>query len=217
MKKGFLKFLISFNLFIICFLVFDYLQPRDLDLSGRYVLSDTAVYHGQKIKVPEYQDDRTKKSVLGQISGPKKIFIDLTNQMLYAFEGNHRVFNFPVSTGKWGRTPTGVFNIWIKLRYTKMEGGSRALNTYYYLPNVPYVMFFYNRQVPRYHGYGIHGTYWHNNFGHPMSHGCINMKTSEAAKLYYWADPDLGGRSSIYATKDNPGTQVVIFGKAPNY
>ena len=48
------------------------------------------------------------------------------------------------------------------------------------LPNVPYTMYFYK-------GYGIHGTYWHHNFGHPMSHGCVNMRTSDAAWLFNWA------------------------------
>ena len=61
-----------------------------------------------------------------------------------------------------------------------MAGGSKALGTYYYLPNVPCTMYFYK-------GYGLHGTYWHNNFGHPMSHGCVNMKTEEACTLFDWA------------------------------
>jgi len=50
----------------------------------------------------------------------------------------------------------------------------------YDLANVPWTMFFYA-------GYAIHGTYWHNNFGHPMSHGCVNMTTTEAKWLYEWA------------------------------
>lgn len=50
----------------------------------------------------------------------------------------------------------------------------------YYLPDVPYTMYFYK-------GYGIHGTYWHDNFGTPMSHGCVNMRTSEAAWLFDFA------------------------------
>jgi lipoprotein-anchoring transpeptidase ErfK/SrfK len=50
----------------------------------------------------------------------------------------------------------------------------------YDLPNVPYVMYFYQ-------GYGLHGTYWHHNFGHPMSHGCVNFKTEDAGWLYNWA------------------------------
>lgn len=154
-------------------------------------------------------------NVLGEASAEKRIEIDLTNQRLYAYEGDRQIYNFLVSTGLWGRTPTGEFHIWTKLRATKMSGGSKALRTYYYLPNVPYTMFFANAQIPRARGYGIHGTYWHNNFGHPMSHGCINMKTEEAAQLFYWAQPDLQGKSSIPATADNPGTRVVIYGTAP--
>jgi lipoprotein-anchoring transpeptidase ErfK/SrfK len=50
----------------------------------------------------------------------------------------------------------------------------------YYLPDVPYTMYFYK-------DYGIHGTYWHNNFGTPMSHGCVNMVTAEAGWLYNWS------------------------------
>ncbi|NIO43122.1 MAG: L,D-transpeptidase family protein, partial [Burkholderiales bacterium] len=50
----------------------------------------------------------------------------------------------------------------------------------YVLPNVPYVMYFYK-------DYAIHGTYWHNNFGTPMSHGCVNMSTADARWLYNWS------------------------------
>jgi hypothetical protein len=96
-----------------------------------------------------------------------------------------------------------------------MEGGSKALHTYYYVPHVPYTMYFYNDQTPKYRGYGIHGTYWHSNFGHPMSHGCINMQTDQAGLLYYWAQPDLEGKQSIWASDNNPGTPVLIYGQTP--
>jgi len=175
-----------------------------------------AVFHQKIIPLPaDLASEREMPQVLGSSGGEKRIEIDLTHQRLYAYEGDRLVYNFLISSGKWGRTPTGVFRIWVKLRYTKMSGGSRARRTYYYLPNVPYVMYFYNWKIPKWRGYGIHGTYWHNNFGHPMSHGCINMKTEEAALLYYWAQPDLRGKRSIYATPDNPGTLVIIYGKAP--
>lgn len=147
--------------------------------------------------------------------GAKRIEIDLTNQRLYAYEGDKQIFNFLVSTGKWGRTPTGTFRIWTKLRLTRMTGGSKDLGTFYDLPNVPYVMFFDNQYISKAQGYSIHGTYWHNNFGHPMSHGCINMRPDEAKLLYFWANPNLEGKDSIYATNNNPGTEVVIFGEAP--
>ena len=103
------------------------------------------------------------------------IEVVLSTQTLNAYEGDRLVRSWKVSTGL-PRTPTpvGDFRIWVKLRYDDMEGPG------YYLPNVPYVMYFYG-------GYGIHGVYWHANFGHPMSHGCVNMPTDGAAWLFDWA------------------------------
>ena len=95
-----------------------------------------------------------------------------------------------------------------------MEGGSSAIGTYYYLPNVPYVMFFYNDEVSKGRGFSLHGTYWHNNFGHPMSHGCVNLRVEDAEKLYYWTNPPLKGNTT-YADNDNPGTQITIYGNPP--
>ncbi len=150
-----------------------------------------------------------------QVRDDKRIEVDLTNQRVYAFEGDRKVYDFTVSTGKFNRTPTGEFRIWIKLRYTRMTGGSQALGTYYDLPNVPYVMYFSNDRYPQSDGYGLHGTYWHSNFGTPMSHGCINLKTEDAQKLYFWANPKLKDSSSIKVTDDNQGTKVIIYGQSP--
>lgn len=107
--------------------------------------------------------------------GERWIDVDLTNQRVYAYEGDVVVNSFIVSTGTW-RTPTvtGQYRIYVKYRSAKMSGPG------YYLPNVPYIMYFYK-------GYGLHGTYWHNNFGTPMSHGCVNLRTDDAAWLYNWA------------------------------
>jgi lipoprotein-anchoring transpeptidase ErfK/SrfK len=144
----------------------------------------------------------------------KRIYVDLTNQKLLAYENNTLVYEFPVSTGKYGTTPTGDFRIWIKLRYTRMKGGSRELGTYYDLPNVPYTMYFYNDKIPKARGYGIHGAYWHNNFGHPMSHGCVNMREADVAQLYNWALPT-SSKNVTYASAENPGTLITIYGTAP--
>src|SRR5205085_10458890 len=95
--------------------------------------------------------------------------------------------------------------IWTKLKYVRMTGGSKAINTFYDLPNVPYTMFFYNSEVPKYKGYGIHGAYWHNNFGHPMSHGCINMKPSDAQEVFNWATSEQDSEA---------GTKILIYGTA---
>jgi lipoprotein-anchoring transpeptidase ErfK/SrfK len=79
-----------------------------------------------------------------------------------------------------------------------MSGGSREQGTYYYLPNVPNILFFYNDTTKKQLGYSIHGTYWHNNFGTPMSHGCINMSTPESKQIFDWAEV---------------GTSITIYGK----
>ena len=85
-----------------------------------------------------------------------------------------------------------------------MIGGSKDLGTYYNLPNVPNNMFFYK-------GYAIHGAYWHNNFGHPMSHGCINSPLASVAQLFEWTGPVVpSGQNIAHAAPDNPGTRVVV-------
>lgn len=155
------------------------------------------------VQLPEisYADQR----VLGDQTGKEKwIEIDLSEQKLKAWEGDKLFLESLVSAGKWAPTPTGEFRIWSKYKYTKMSGGNESNNTYYYLPNVPYTMYFYK-------GYGMHGTYWHNNFGYPMSHGCVNLPTPVAEKLFYWTTPILASnQNSIQASSANPGTRVVI-------
>lgn len=184
------------------------------DLTGDYVPGQEGTFMGKKTSPPSYvADSLSGKRVLGDTASNKHIFVDLSTQKLTAYEGEKVVYSFPVSTGKWGKTPTGDFRIWIKLRYTRMEGGSG--NDYYNLPNVPYVMFFYNSEIPKSQGFSLHGAYWHNNFGHTMSHGCVNIRPEDAEKLYYWANPPTNGNLT-YATSENPGTPVTIYGQPPN-
>jgi hypothetical protein len=95
-----------------------------------------------------------------------------------------------------------------------MEGGNKDDGTYYNLYNVPYVMFFYNDEVAKSMGFSLHGAYWHNNFGHPMSHGCVNIRPEDAGRLYAWADPVNDGNIT-YTTGENPGTLVTITGETP--
>ena len=107
--------------------------------------------------------------------GERWIDVNLSQQRLYAYAGDVVVDSFLVSTGlSQHPTVTGQYYIYIKLLSTDMSGPG------YYLPNVPYTMYFFK-------GYGIHGTYWHNNFGTPMSHGCVNMYTPDAQWLFDWA------------------------------
>ncbi|MBN2084485.1 MAG: L,D-transpeptidase family protein [Anaerolineales bacterium] len=107
--------------------------------------------------------------------GERWIDVDISSQSLTAYEGSTPIRTFIVSTGTAAHpTVLGRFRIYVKLRYTTMAGPG------YYLTNVPYTMYFYQ-------GYSIHGTYWHHNFGTPMSHGCINMYTPDAEWMFYFA------------------------------
>src|SRR3989344_3806842 len=135
----------------------------------------------------ELSEQYDSSETSGESVGAKRIEVNLQLQHVYGFDGNSKLFDFVVSTGKWAPTPKGNFTIERKIRAQKMSGGSKERNTYYYLPNVPWVMFYGNSQIPWYRGFSFHGTYWHNNFGQPMSHGCVNMKTPEAEQLFNWA------------------------------
>jgi lipoprotein-anchoring transpeptidase ErfK/SrfK len=111
-----------------------------------------------------------------EITEVRWIDVDLSEQTLTAYENGVVVRTTLVSTGLPGTpTPTGQFRIWIKFRTDDMEGPG------YYIEDVPYVMYFYK-------GFGLHGVTWHGNFGHPMSHGCVNLPTEEAEWLFGWAD-----------------------------
>lgn len=122
---------------------------------------------------PTLKPQEQSKPVAG--NGARWIDINLSEQRLYAYEGDVAINAFVVSTGTWATpTVTGTFKIWNKTRIQDMSGPG------YYLPNVPYVMYFYK-------DYGMHGTYWHNNFGTPMSHGCVNLTIPDAEWLYSWA------------------------------
>ncbi len=149
-------------------------------------------------------------AVLSASGEERWIEVDLSEQKLRAWEGNSLFLETSVSTGlPWWPTPKGEFRIWVKLRTTKMEGGEG--DYYYYLPNVPYVMFFGNDEVPNWKGYGLHGTYWHDDFGTQRSHGCVNLPTPVAKELYYWLSPELpSGKSVVFSDEENPGARIVI-------
>ncbi|WP_347272776.1 L,D-transpeptidase [Leptolyngbya sp. FACHB-17] len=101
--------------------------------------------------------------------------IRLSTQRLIAWEGKKQVHAVIVSTGKASTpTPQGVFRIQSKYRVARMQGDD------YDIPDVPYTMYYSG-------GYGIHGAYWHNRFGTPVSHGCVNVAVDHAQWLFNWA------------------------------
>lgn len=107
--------------------------------------------------------------------GVRWIEVDLAEQTLTAWQGDVAVLYTSISSGLSGTpTVTGRYQIGTKYESQRMRGQD------YDIPNVPWVMYFYG-------SYAIHGAYWHNNFGVPMSRGCVNASVGDAEFLYYWA------------------------------
>lgn len=182
-------------------------------LSGLIDLNEkTAHFDGADIDLPREALAYEKTTPVLGVASPNErwIEVDLSEQKLKAWDGGALFLETSIASGlPHTPTPTGEFRIWTKLRATKMEGGQGRY--YYYLPNVPYVMFFENDKVPGWKGYGLHGTYWHNSFGTPRSHGCVNLPTPIAKELYYWTTPELiEGKNIVRASDGNVGTRIVI-------
>ena len=131
------------------------------------------IWVGQRLIIPSCA--APKPAPTPAPAGPKWIDVNLSTQTLIAYQGSTPVLQTLVSTGtSQYPSPVGTFYVYLKLVSQDMSGPG------YYLPDVPYVMYFYS-------GYAIHGTYWHSNFGQRMSHGCINLPIPEAGWLYDWA------------------------------
>jgi LysM repeat protein len=138
------------------------------------IRNPSLIYVGQVLRIPG-GGSSLPPAPPSVPTGGRWIDVNLSAQRVTAYEGGTPVRSTLCSTGLPGTpTPAGQFHIYVKYTATLMTGPG------YYLPNVPYTMYFYR-------GYGLHGTYWHSNFGHPMSHGCINLPTSEAQWLFNWA------------------------------
>jgi lipoprotein-anchoring transpeptidase ErfK/SrfK len=139
-----------------------------------------------------------------RLNGEKWIRVSLSEQKTYAYQGDQLVNEFIVSTGLPGTpTVTGEFRMWVRTPVQTMSGGSREAGTYYSLPNVQWVQYFYG-------DYGFHGAYWHNNFGNPMSRGCVNMTNEDAKWLYDWAFPEWDGRRDWYRPNQENATLVIV-------
>lgn len=145
------------------------------------IANPNLIYAGMVLKIPDAGSPEAEVAAPGAVApgapvaDGKVILVILSEQMVYAYEGGQLLRQTRVSTGLPGTpTVTGEFQVYVKYVAQLMSGPG------YYLPNVPYVMYFYQ-------GYGLHGTYWHSNFGQPMSHGCVNLPTPEAEWLFNWA------------------------------
>ena len=128
-----------------------------------------------------------------------------------AFEGDHPVYGTLVSSGRrWAwdpehdhPTPTGTFRIYEK-HVTATMDGDVASDGPYSIEDVPWVMFFQG-------SYALHGAFWHNLFGTPKSHGCVNLSPIDARELFFWTEPRLPtGWHGVFQARENQGTRVVI-------
>ncbi|HVM72193.1 MAG TPA: L,D-transpeptidase [Anaerolineales bacterium] len=133
--------------------------------------------------------------------GQKRIDVNLTTQTLTCFEGDKQVFTTKVSTGQGVllATPAGDFNIMVKLPSRNMSTTSPLADDVIPLVGVPWCSFF----TPK--GHAFHGTYWHNNFGFTMSHGCVNMRNEDALWLFRWNQPTAGFDNISKTTLDVKG------------
>jgi len=139
----------------------------ELDQSGVYLVSNGS----EKPTYPILIGDK----IVETNEDGRWIDVDLKTQTVRAYARDSLIREFTVSTGTAAHpTVKGDFHIYIKDRYADMRGPG------YYLENVPYTMYFYQ-------SYGLHGTYWHDKFGTPMSHGCVNLRTEDAKWLFHWA------------------------------
>lgn len=114
----------------------------------------------------------------------KKVVVDVDwkHQTLSCFEGKTEVYFCTISSGvEQGSTPSGEHTIWRKLVSVHMSGGDT--NAGYDLPGIGWTTLFVGA------GVAIHSTFWHNNFGEPESHGCVNARPEDARWIFRWTRP----------------------------
>ena len=136
--------------------------------------------------------------------------VDVKSQVLTAYVGARPVFATLVSTGRGAdgsvlATPRGSHRLWVKLRTSTMDNlDDQSAAENYAMQAVPWVMFFE-------HGYGLHGTFWHHEFGSKHSHGCVNLSPLDAERLFAWTSPRLpSGWNAALPTRYEPGTLIRV-------
>jgi len=138
------------------------------------------IVKGNKLETPSDKPKPVQPTTpMGKL-GPKWVELDLSTQMLVAYEGQTPIFSARMSSGR-ARYPTvvGSYRVYLKYKSQRMRG-MQGTPEAYDIPNVPNVMYFYS-------GYAIHGVWWHTNFGSPASHGCINLSQANAKWMFDWA------------------------------
>jgi hypothetical protein len=144
----------------------------------------------------------------GLQTGEKWIDVSIKTQTLLAYEGSKPVFATLVSTGRDGTnvkgkhaTVQGEYRVRDKHIAATMDGDAEGDT--YSIDDVPYIQYFHE-------AYALHGAFWHSDYGHVHSHGCVNLSPTDAKRLFFWTEPQLPkGWHGISATDDHPGTRVI--------
>jgi hypothetical protein len=142
----------------------------------------------------------------------KRVVINLTYQTLSCFEGNDEVYFCRISSGakfdaqgnpvdKWS-TPLGPHPIWRKVTSLHMSGGTTGGG--YDLPGIGWTMLFSGE------GVAVHSTFWHNNFGVPMSHGCVNARPEDAHWIFRWTTPHVTADPGDVTVEMPGGTRIEV-------
>jgi hypothetical protein len=134
--------------------------------------------------VQVFGDDGDQYASVMNASSTKRIVVDISQQKLYAYDGQDLFMEETISTGlEFTPTPRGQFFVFKKTPSRYMQGPIEGVSDQYYdLPGVPWDLYF------NVGGAVIHGAYWHDKFGQRWSHGCVNLPLESAKRLYQWAD-----------------------------
>lgn len=134
----------------------------------------------------------------------KLLHVDLATQMVTAFEGEKMVLSARCASGQRGTdTPVGEWDTYHKGPSIHMTNFGDAAANIYSLPGVPWVSFFTGS------GHAFHGTYWHNDYGHPRSNGCVNLPTRISKWIYRWTSPVVPFHED-YVNQPGQGTKVIV-------
>jgi hypothetical protein len=142
----------------------------------------------------------------------KRVVVNLTDQSLSCFEQGREVYFCRISSGakfdaegnpveKWA-TPVGAHPIWRKVVSLHMSGGTTGGG--YDLPGIGWSTLFVGN------GVAIHSTFWHNNFGTPMSHGCVNAQPDDAKWVFRWTSPLVTSDPGDVTVSMPGGTKVEV-------
>ena len=166
-----------------------------VNLTGKQKMEGSKLFY--ETKEGDYIDDRSagrvdpaKKMPAWGKNGEKWIDVNITKQVLVAYEGTKAVYATLVSSGEAGlgdpetskSTKRGIFRIHTK--YISITMDSDTVGEEFELRDVPYVQYFEN-------GFALHGSYWHDVFGQPKSHGCVNLAPEDARRLFWWSEPQV--------------------------